>query len=190
MDHPGDRILLPMRFDVQRMHEDLNLLESADWRRHFLREVYEGDWSVIPLRGPAGETHPTRMAHSDPGCTDFADTRFLENLRYFPAVLETFRCPLLSARLLKLSPGSRIAEHTDFDLSVEFERARLHIPVHTNEDVHFCLNGTRVILNEGECWYLRLSDPHTVENRGMTDRVHLAIDVTVNAWLKERLLSG
>jgi hypothetical protein len=36
----------------------------------------------------------------------------------------------------------------------------------------------------GECWYLRLSDPHRVANRGETDRVHLLIDCRVNDWLR------
>ena len=62
---------------------------------------------------------------------------------------------------------------------------RLHIPVITNPDVEFLLNGTSVVMNEGECWYLRLSDPHSVANRGRTARVHLVIDATVNPWLKD-----
>jgi hypothetical protein len=40
-----------------------------------------------------------------------------------------------------------------------------------------------VILEAGSCWYLRLSDPHRVANRGETDRVHLVIDAAVNDWV-------
>jgi hypothetical protein len=39
----------------------------------------------------------------------------------------------------------------------------------------------------GEGWYLRLSDPHTVANRGDTDRVHLVIDARMNDWLAEQM---
>jgi hypothetical protein len=49
--------------------------------------------------------------------------------------------------------------------------------------VEFLLNGTRVILKAGSCWYLRLSDPHSVANRGTGDRVHLVIDASVNEWV-------
>ena len=45
----------------------------------------------------------------------------------------------------------------------------------------------RVVLSEGECWYLRLSDPHSVENNGQSDRVHLVIDAKVNPWLAAQL---
>lgn len=88
---------------------------------------------------------------------------------------------------MKLTPGSRIKEHEDLDLAAELGMARLHIPIITNDEVDFRLNGTRVILGEGECWYLRLMDRHSVENNGQSDRVHLVIDAQVNAWLMAKL---
>jgi len=39
----------------------------------------------------------------------------------------------------------------------------------------------------GECWYLRLSDPHSVANRGTTDRVHLVVDAVVNDALRRMI---
>ena len=63
------------------------------------------------------------------------------------------------------------------------------MPVVTNPHVEFYLNGSRVVMDEGECWYLRLSDPHRVANRGEVDRVHLVIDGRVNDWVTE-LLTG
>lgn len=55
----------------------------------------------------------------------------------------------------------------------------------TNEAVDFRLNGVRCVMAAGTCWYLRLADPHSVTNRGPTDRVRLVIDATVNGWLKD-----
>jgi hypothetical protein len=60
---------------------------------------------------------------------------------------------------------------------------RIHIPVVTNDDVEFYLNGSRVVLTAGSAWYLRLSDPHKVYNRGNAERVHLVIDAEVNDWM-------
>lgn len=88
---------------------------------------------------------------------------------------------------MKLSSGSQIKEHTDYDLDAENGTLRLHIPIITNKKVYFKLNGKRVVLNEGECWYLRLSDPHSVANNGVSDRVHLVIDAAVNPWLRDQL---
>ena len=64
------------------------------------------------------------------------------------------------------------------------------MPVATSRDVEFRLGGRRVEMAPGSVWYLRLSDPHSVVNRGSTDRIHLVIDATVNAWLARMLTEG
>jgi hypothetical protein len=38
-------------------------------------------------------------------------------------------------------------------------------------------------MRAGEAWYLRLSDPHAVANRGTSDRVHLVLDLVADDWL-------
>jgi hypothetical protein len=91
---------------------------------------------------------------------------------------------------MRLTPGSIIREHRDHDLAAEWGAARIHVPITTNDDVDFRLNGRRVIMAPGEAWYLRLSDPHSVANRGASDRVHLVIDCVVDDWLAEQLRSS
>jgi uncharacterized cysteine cluster protein YcgN (CxxCxxCC family) len=44
-----------------------------------------------------------------------------------------------------------------------------------------------VVLEAGSSWYLRLSDPHSVANRGTADRVHMVIDAEVNDWVRHVL---
>lgn len=185
-----DRLKLPISFDAQFLRGDLKRLRNAAWLGHFVTQTYEGDWSVIPLRGPANATHPVMMMYSDPTCTQFANTPYLTDLRYIPLVLGSLHCRLFSARLMKLTAGSRIEEHRDLDLAAEHGTARLHVPIETIREVDFRLNGTRVPLKEGECWYLRLSDPHSVANRGATGRIHLIIDAEVNPWLRDLLGTG
>lgn len=179
-----DRLRLPLAFDPGRLARDLARLSSDEWIRHYVRQNYEGDWSVVPLRSPAGETHPIRMINADPTARAFVDTPLLLACDYFREVLAAFECPLRVVRLMRLTPGSRIKEHTDLDLSFEDGLVRIHIPVTTNADVEFRLNGSRVVLEAGSAWYLRLSDPHTVFNGGSADRVHLVIDANVNGWVE------
>ena len=191
MNSMKDRIKLALKFDVELLQNDLSRLEGGiEWIDHFVKNNYEGEWTVIPLRGPAGAQHPVMMIYSDPTCTKFEDTHFLQSCPYIREVLRLFYCPLQAVRLMKLTPGSVIKEHTDFGLAAEEGNARLHIPIRTNEGVIFNLNGERVFLNEGECWYLRLQDPHSVENHGKTDRVHIVIDAKVNDWLLNLLKAG
>src|SRR5437764_2706022 len=127
------------------------------------------------------------MIYSDPSAKKFADTPMLQGCRYFREVLAAFECPLQAVRLMRLTPGSRIKEHTDLELSVEDGTARIHIPVTTNAGVEFYLNRTRIVMETGSAWYLRLSDPHSVYNKGNTDRVHMVIDLIVNDWVQATL---
>lgn len=183
-----DRVNLPLTFDPARLEADLARLEAHEWIAHFVRENYEGEWSVIPLRGPVGETHPVRMAYSDPGCTEFVDTPFLPDGSYFSEVLAAFRSPLHAARLMRLGTGSMIKEHRDLDLCAEEGMVRLHVPIRTNPAVDFRLNGSPVVMRPGECWYLRLSDPHSVANRGDAPRVHLVIDAPFEGPLRDLIV--
>lgn len=182
-----DRLRLPLDFEPDRLAADMAAIASAGWIAHFVTQNYDGDWSVIPLRGPAGARHPIRMIYSDPNCTEFADTPMLVAAPYLREVLAAFACPLLAVRLMRLAPGSLIKEHRDHDLRFEDGTVRIHVPVVTNDGVDFRLNGTRCVMPAGSSWYLRLSDPHSVANRGPSDRVHLVIDATVNGWIEALL---
>lgn len=182
-----DRLCLPLRFDPKLLVRDLQSLSTVAWVKHFVPQNYEGDWSVIPLRGKAGATHPIMMIYSDPTCREFADTPMLAVCPYYREVLAAFKAPLQAVRLMRLTAGSVIKEHADYDLSFEQGMVRLHIPVLTNPDVEFYLNRERVVLEAGSCWYLRLADPHSVTNNGDTDRVHMVIDAVVNDWLSNLL---
>ncbi len=179
-----DRLRLPLSFDPALLTRDLARHVADTWTRHYVAQNYDGDWSVLPLRAPAGETHPIRMINSDPTARSFVDTRFLDGCDYFRLVLDQFHCALRTVRLMRLGAGSCIKEHADLDLSFEDGTVRMHIPVVTNDQVDFRLNGARVVLDAGSVWYLRLSDPHSVANRGAVDRVHMVIDAEVNPWVE------
>jgi hypothetical protein len=185
--HPRfpDRLRLPLEFEPERLRADLAAVAGAGWTEHFVKQNYEGDWSVIALRALAGASHPVQMIYSDPARTDFVDTPALAAAPYFRQVLASFACPLYAVRLMRLAPGSLIKEHRDHDLCFEDGMVRIHIPVVTNAGVDFRLNGLPCTMPAGSCWYLRLSDPHSVANRGGTERVHLVIDAAVDRSVAE-----
>jgi hypothetical protein len=178
---------LSVTFDPIRLQADLDAIVPADYVPHFNTRYYQGDWSAVPLRSVGG-----RADHIYPDPTkkiDFADTPLLARCPYVREVLASFPCPQQAVRFLRLKAGSVIKEHRDHELGFEDGEVRLHIAVRTNPDLIFMLNGRRVIMREGECWYNNLSLPHSVENRGSTDRIHLVIDCVVNDWLRDRLLA-
>lgn len=178
-----DRLRLPLAFDAGALASTLDGLTETDWTRHFVADHYRGDWSVLPLRAPLGASHPILRIVSNPGTTAWEDTEFLKDSAALRLVLSAFSCEIGAARLMRLTPGSAIREHCDPHLGTEAGAVRLHVPLATNPDVDFRLNGTRVDMAPGECWYLRLSDRHSVVNRGGADRVHLVIDAQLDEWI-------
>ncbi len=182
-----DRVRLPLAFDPAPLVADVEALERGDWTEHFVKQNYDGEWSALPLRAQAGVSHPIQLIYAAPGVTEFVDTVWRARMPGVSAVIDAFACPIRSARLMRLAAGSVIKEHEDLDLDVADGFARIHVPIVTNADVDFRLNGERVAMAPGEAWYLRLADPHSVTNAGDTARVHLVIDLVVNAWLLRQL---
>ena len=178
---------MPFAFDPARLQADLAAIEAMAWTDHFVTQNYEGRWDVLPLRHSAGATHPIMKAYSNPDETAFVDADCLAATPYFRDVLAAFAAPLRAVRLMRLTPGSRIKEHQDYDLAADWGQARIHIPITTNPGVTFLLNRIAVPMVPGEAWYLRLADPHAVTNEGESDRVHLVLDCIANEWLTAML---
>ena len=185
-----DRLRLRLAVDAAALAADLARLDDLDWTMHFVPENFSGQWDVLPLRAPVGSVHPILRITSSPGCDSWEDTEFRALCPAISALLDRFHCPLGAVRLMRLTPDSSINEHSDPDLSAEQGTARLHVPIVTNSDVDFRVNQRRVDMAPGELWYVRLSDPHSVANRGTTDRVHLVIDAAINPWLSDLLVSS
>ncbi len=177
---------LPFTFSPEALKADLAMITQSDWIGHFVTANYEGDWSALALRIPSSSVglHPVASLFSHWGSEGWEDSELLPKTPSFREVLDSFECHLTSVRLMRLAPGSHIKEHCDPGLDLESGTVRLHVPVQTNDDVDFRLNDERISLSEGECWYLRLSEPHSIRNNGQTDRIHLVIDAEVNPWLE------
>ena len=155
---------------------------------HFNTGYHDGGWQGISLRAIDGGA--TRL-FSDPtrrGCV--VDTPLLQQCPAIQAALKQFECPLNEVRLLRLAPGSTIREHRDDDLRFDEGQARLHVPLITHPLVEFYVDGERVIMEAGECWYLDLSRPHRVRNASAVERIHLVIDCEVDDWLRDLIASG
>jgi aspartyl/asparaginyl beta-hydroxylase len=176
---------LPFYFDPTPLKADLDQIAAGDWAAHFNKGYFAGEWTGVALRSVDGRV---AQLYPDPHSHDaVTDTPLLDLLPNFRHLLAGFNCPIRSARLLKLGPGSIIKEHRDYDLGYQEGEIRLHVPVSTNRAVEFFLDGHRVEMAEGECWYLDFSLPHRVTNGGPSDRIHLVVDCELNDWLRELL---
>jgi hypothetical protein len=174
---------LPYLFDVGLLQQDVNHLSNSKWLAHYQTKHYEGEWSAIPLRSVSGNADSIIVSPTENA--QYADTIFLQQCPYIQTILSYFKCPLQAVRLLKLNAGAIIKEHNDAELCFEKGEIRLHIPVITHTDVEFYLQDERMIINEGECWYMNFNLPHRITNNSPVNRIHLVIDALVNNWVKE-----
>ncbi|MEP0263720.1 aspartyl/asparaginyl beta-hydroxylase domain-containing protein [Dokdonia sp.] len=166
-------------FSEDRLIEDYKICEAFAFSEHYNNDDYEGSWKLIALRSMDGATNNVRAFSLTGG---FVDTPLLEKCTYFKEIITQFECEKESIRLLNLSAGSRIHEHTDLDLGYEDGLFRVHVPITTNKDVRFYINKELVTMKVGSCWYGNFNLPHAVENNGTSDRIHLVMDCKRNAW--------
>jgi hypothetical protein len=177
-----EAVKMPFSFDTAALKKDLQKFSVDDWTPHFNQSYYEGDWSAVALRAAKNSHLPI---YPDPvAAKGYENTEILARCSYIPEVLKTFQCELESVRLLKLGAGAKILEHRDYKLGFEDGVARIHVPIETNPQVEFRLNGKLLQMREGEAWYLNFNLPHSVNNNGASERIHLVIDCLVNDWMR------
>lgn len=174
---------LPLRFDAAALRAAVADLPANAWQPHFNTGYYEGDWSGIALR--AFEDAPLPLA---PGRGAVRDTGYCD--AFWAAQLARLETGLRSARLLRLGAGGCIREHRDYDLGSPDGDLRLHVPIVTDAQVDFLLDGRRVPMQAGECWFLDLSRPHRVDNHGGITRIHLVVDCRPSEWLAAQIGAG
>ena len=179
---------MPLEFDPQLLQVDLSQILPHEWRPHFNKQYYEGVWEALALRSTTGKTNQIFRSLDD--LRTAVDTPTLTRCKYFQRVLDSFECPILAARLLSLGPGSRIREHEDYNIGPEYDQLRFHIPLVTDASVDFFVNNQKLVMSEGEAWYIDFSLPHRVENLSDRNRVHLVLDCRINSWLKSMIPLG
>lgn len=181
---PTGRLPL-LDFDPAPLAAEAERIEDAAWIRHFNDDDFVGDWAAVPLRSVGGSpAHIKPMPRAYPL---FAPTPYLRGAPHLAAALASFGCPVGSARLLRLGPKSRILEHSDPYLGHEDGEMRIHLVLATSPDVSFFLDGERLPMLAGQCWYVDVRRPHRVDNDGATSRIHLVVDCAVDDWLLARL---
>lgn len=80
--------------------------------------------------------------------------------------------------LVRLSAGSRIATHRDHGASLS-RAHRVHLPIVTNVQTEFAVEGVVKHLPAGELWEINNRKLHAVRNLGTDPRIHAVIDYVV-----------
>ncbi len=178
---------LPFQFDEAALERDLDKVLGTEWTPHFNTNGYTGGWKSIALLSSDGSAENILAMTPEP--TTLQPTAVLQACSCFQEVLDTFHCPLTSARLLNLNVGAEIKPHRDYELGYEDGTFRVHIPIRTNPQVSFILDGEELRMLPGECWYTNVNYVHSVANHGQEDRIHLVIDCQRNEWTDQLFFS-
>jgi hypothetical protein len=171
-------LLLPLAYDVNALLKDLAICEAYNWSKHYNTADYAGDWMGISLRSASGASENILATQAK----SFQYTSLMQQCNYFREIIAGFQCSLETIRLLALAPGSHIKTHRDQGLSYSAGCFRIHIPIITDTEVAFVVDGEQLPMQAGECWYANFDLPHSVTHNGSTRRVHLVIDGIRNAW--------
>lgn len=173
-------IKFPVTFDVEKLQDDLNKIINKGWTDHYNKNDYSGKWTSIALMSHNGKSDAIFALSI--GNDKLVPTEILDSCTYFKEILDGFLFEKTAVRLLQLAVGAEVKPHSDNCLGYEDGSFRLHIPIITNNEVEFILDGKRLIMNEGECWYIDANFIHSVANRGQQNRIHLVIDGERNEW--------
>jgi len=180
--HTDNRFFtLPLLFDVQKLVDDLAIAEAQQWTNHFNQRDYDGQWTGIALRSATGDSQNINAITE----VKYQDTPLLSECPYFREIVDMMQCEVESVRLLALMPGSEIKTHRDQGLGYQHGCFRLHIPIITDENVDFVVDGEKLDMRPGALWYANFDLPHSVKHTGTTRRIHLIIDGKRNAWTDE-----
>ena len=77
--------------------------------------------------------------------------------------------------LARMAPGGVIHPHRDENPAAKWPH-KIHVPIQTNDDVTFWVDGVGYRFDEGEAVEVNNMGLHAVENRGSTDRIHLIFE--------------
>lgn len=77
--------------------------------------------------------------------------------------------------LARMAPGGVIHPHRDQNPAAKWPH-KIHVPLLTNDDVTFFVDGEGYHFAEGEAVEVNNMGLHAVQNRGSTDRIHLIFE--------------
>ena len=108
---------------------------------------------------------------------DYAPKQLNRSVSAFASALaERYAGKVVKLMLAELNPGANIPAHQDVAPALYMSH-RCHLPVITNPDVDFLIDGVAYKLKEGKAYEFDNTRSHAVANRGDARRVHLICDI-------------
>jgi len=158
---------LSVRFDADRMREEIERMPLSAWAAHPNDIPGNSSIRLISVNGGQNDDVNGRMAM----------TPTLAKSPYLRQILCSFGVVWGRSRLMRLAPGASVPQHADVNYHW-FSRVRLHIPIVTEPEVRFFCGDEAVHMAAGEAWLFDNWRLHRVENAGGHERIHLVADTS------------
>ena len=179
----------------------LNYIDNTEFSKVKTKYSKGDDWTAISLRGygptPLDILKPNVLKSKVKTETVLQDTSLLEEdgFQVINDILAKIPSTFERVRFMKIKANSGIGKHSDRidkDFGIDDGNIiRIHVPIRTNDQVEFYLwEGKEKLVNyleEGHYYYVDVRAPHAVTNNSDVDRIHLVIDVYVNAEIRKLL---
>jgi hypothetical protein len=154
---------------------------SQLWERHTLRQEFLGSphWQTqcIYVRGPKDFTFEDYFGSTYAEDYDVPKLVFDAVAELVTPVYRATRATALGRVLVvKMPPGGQLIDHVDEGLYAQTYE-RVHVALTTNDECALVCNGERLHLPVGEAWWFDHRAPHTADNHGETERIHLIVDL-------------
>lgn len=154
-----------------------------------LAQVSADEWAENALRQQTFTVHRATESLVLKWCANNAADTPVETRRHwveFEALLQPvlellqthyrYAQPVVrKAMFAKLKAGGEIPEHTDAAVALRMVH-RVHVPIITNDHVHFYIDQVDHKFGEGEVIELDNTRYHAVKNASAVDRIHLIVD--------------
>jgi hypothetical protein len=174
---PAPFVKLPLRFDIERLQQEIAQFSEDEWRAH--PQDYAGNSALILISHDGTDNDDLAGA--------MAPAQRLEKCPYIKQVLASFDTVLGRSRLMRLAPGAEVKPHSDIAYYWR-DHVRIHIPIVTDPGVRFVCDDMEVNMAAGEAWIFDNWRPHHVLNHTNITRTHLVVD-TVGSAAFWRLVS-
>jgi uncharacterized protein (TIGR03032 family) len=170
----ADFVRLPLRFDADRLADEIRSFTEKEWRKHPQGHVGNSALPLVASGGdPANDDVRGRML----------PTPYLDRCPYLQQVLASLQTVIGRTRLMRIEGNGEATMHTDTNY-YWMHRARVHVPIVTFPEVDFLCGQSVVNMPAGECWIFDTWKLHNVLNRRAEQRIHLVCDTvgTVEFW--------
>jgi uncharacterized protein (TIGR03032 family) len=173
-------VRLPLRFDAQRLAEEVGAVPDEEWVPHPQGEKGNDALLLVSRNGDSRDDATKGVMRP---------TKHLLAMPYLRQVLGSFQTVIGRTRLMRIEAEGVMNRHCDTSHYWR-ERVRIHVPITTTPDVRFHCGKKSVHMGLGEAWVFDTWRPHGVENPASSKRVHLVSDSVGSPALWQLIAAG